>query len=123
MKVIFAIVAGIALSLGLSLYARRSVRKIRFQQPDRELINLKLQFQNAGRAFIGVQVLSAIGMGGLVALGHVKDQESLFAIFCFVIFFCLGMRQMFSELRIAAETELEYRKFHPQSDVGEARQA
>jgi hypothetical protein len=123
MTVIIAIVAGIALSLWLSLFARCSVRKMQFRQPDRELINFKLQMQHASRAFIGAQILLAIAVVGLLSLGHVKDQDTLFAIFIFAFFLCIGMRQMFRELRIVAETELEYRKLHPQPDATETKQA
>jgi UDP-N-acetylmuramyl pentapeptide phosphotransferase/UDP-N-acetylglucosamine-1-phosphate transferase len=120
--IVIAIVASLALSLGLSLFARHSVRKMQFRQPDRELINFKLQMQYAGRAFIGAQILLAIAVAGLLSLGHVKDQDTLFAIFIFMLFLCIGMRQMFREVRIAAETELEYRKLHPQNGERETKQ-
>jgi len=117
--IIVAFVAGLAWSLGAAWIGKRLVRKMRFSQPDRDLISFKLRMQYAGRTLIGGQIMLIIATAGLAMVTKGEDRDLLCAGFIFGVFLCIGARGLFSELRIGAESELEYRKLHPRADNSE----
>jgi putative copper export protein len=121
--IIIAFVIGLVLSLSTILVTQRSVRKKQFRQPDRDLITFKLQMQYVGRVVIGAQILLVLAaIAVLTASRKDKDGNTILAVFIFVYFLLMAARRIFSQLKIGVETELEYRRLHPQAEKKEREQ-
>jgi len=109
---ILSIVAVVCIII-LPMIAKRSASKACTKASDRRLIEMRLQAIHICRSAIVIEVLIVLAMlfAGLTR-SSAKFPDRLFVTYGLALFSVIGMRNVFSHMKIAVEAELEDRRLH-----------
>ena len=109
---ILSLAVGFIGIMALTIIPRRSASKVFKKMPDRQLIEKKLLCKSLCRRAIVIQVLLVVLFGIITQFGKAHDSDLSWSVFVLFSFGIVGMRSYFNQMKIAAETELEYRRLH-----------
>jgi hypothetical protein len=120
--VIAAGIAGAASVIMLAVLTRNRTNGIYAGMSDRDLIEAKMRNQSLVRTFFVIQILMILLFTFVcMSVKSCPITHGGAAFFIWFLCVCVGLRGTFKSMKIAAEAELEFRKFHP-SSISEGKQ-